>query len=604
MADVTRNSFQESKNYVEVTFQRRRDVMDAELNEMQRVTRSMIQRGITSIVGGAVCSPDDGCKVTSLDVANNQIVVKAGVVIAGGYPFVIPADITVSGLTTPGVYRKDNVYLRIREVEVNAAADPDIAVNKLGETTVRQQLVTSIVVDEGSLAPPANSPGGLWAGGVQHYLVARMYRDPGDGDVVLAENIVDLRSLSVSRQLAQDNNTLFSATHIAWVGNSLIVGDMHVYVPGTDTSWNFSGVLGGSMADGDVLAWTGAGSVGSFRRRTFKPGQNLSGTSTPGIDDSTRDFITILPRSSIDTAGGQTSGMYILAMRVGTQAVLRDGTVLNAGDKLVQWGTAPSVQSPDEFNQHPLAGFRDHIGSLRATVDHHGFRSGQVTELSEPWHTVDATTPPAAWKKDVVNGGVVTFVGPDAALNQQAVLLEAPATDGVAWVTGHRGATYYNNDMLYVMEWTLRTGTVTVNSVIEMGVAFLNGGAIDRSFMVLATTAGGWQYRIVGPSGTFTATLGIAGNAVASDTTYRVRLEITGDSFTGGVSFPRARVVVNGSSHFPVGFSSGGSSGVLPHDVMMPLFRLTHTGAVAGTHSVRIGRVRQNFSHLLTSDSI
>lgn len=174
MADVTQNTFSESKKYVKTIFQRNRNVLDSELNELQDDARVMGYRELQSVFGTTelVVSSSTSLKVTG---GTNQITVSAGVGLAYGYLVSQTSPLNVTSLTTPGGARTDCVWLSISESEIDSVADTAIAAPALGETTRRSKLIVGWGVLENSLVPPA-STGEPWSGGTVYIRVALLSR--------------------------------------------------------------------------------------------------------------------------------------------------------------------------------------------------------------------------------------------------------------------------------------------------------------------------------------------------------------------------------------------------------------------------------------------
>lgn len=197
MADVVKDSYSEALQQTKVLFQRGRDVIDFELNELQDILRVVAFRqflnGIQKQNGSYLLNPgsnDDGYLVVGTS-ANNSVTLKAGVLFCDGFPIILGSDATFSGFTTAGAPRTDTVYLSVFESEV---ADP-AQVSQLGETTKRRKLTITVNVSITGLAGvPSNSSLEIFQGGVHYFAIANVTRRNGDPQI-LSTDVVDLRGV-------------------------------------------------------------------------------------------------------------------------------------------------------------------------------------------------------------------------------------------------------------------------------------------------------------------------------------------------------------------------------------------------------------------------
>jgi len=196
-SDVTKDTFDRSKNYKKVLFSKQRSVNDFELNELQDILRekhvSLIRDGLGD---GPVCN---GFKVVpNPDAATpleNTFIVLAGDYYHLGHrislaeDFIVPDDTltaTPITLTTPVGDRTDYVYVLWREREVDSTEDSDMLDPiLLTETAVRVECEFNILVSEGAPIPPPT-------GNDNYFMIARLERPNGQADITEAE-IVDER---------------------------------------------------------------------------------------------------------------------------------------------------------------------------------------------------------------------------------------------------------------------------------------------------------------------------------------------------------------------------------------------------------------------------
>jgi hypothetical protein len=343
VANTTRDSFSDTAGYTEVTFQRGEDVLDSELNEMQKIARSERVKQLTTLQGSYHCySNDNGGRVTADGVASNTLTIKAGILVAAGYVVQIAADIVRTGLITPGADSVTDVWLLVFESEVNSATDSNIAVSKLGETTVRQKVnafITTASVNGFNSASTISSavdssatPSYLGGGGKYVHL-ARVYRPSGVA-VITQASIVDYRGRSLAAQAAQDRNLMVRGTTVAWNGTTLSFATLVVRVPG-ETGF-FSGTsLSIIPANGDAMGWLATKEGNRFRRR-FDGRTIVNGATADGSIDV---LTAVAPFGTLNFADSQFAhNLLVIAIRDGTQIILRNGKVMNSGDSLALWG--------------------------------------------------------------------------------------------------------------------------------------------------------------------------------------------------------------------------------------------------------------------------
>jgi len=162
MANISRDSFNESKQYDKVILQQGAPLTDYDFNEAQDLIRARLRNVVTELVGnGAV---GQGWQVVGTGATNN-FTVRSGVVYAKGYRVLLGADSTASTLgvtlTTPATNRTDKVFLELYEVEVDSVTDPSIRHPKLQEVgiepTRRIMVRADLRVAEGGTVPSDTS---------------------------------------------------------------------------------------------------------------------------------------------------------------------------------------------------------------------------------------------------------------------------------------------------------------------------------------------------------------------------------------------------------------------------------------------------------------
>jgi hypothetical protein len=200
VADLTQDSFDETKLFFKVLFQRGRDIRDSELNEFQDILRFLLARqfadGIQRNPSGSLNpgSNDNGYLVvpTVATGSQNLVTLKAGTLFCDGIPVKLAVDTVMTGFSTPGpgLSRTDVVYLAITEAEV---ADPS-ATPLLGETTRRRQLqVVPTFTPSGMAGMPTSTAAEIFAGGNRFFPIGLIARTATG--VIGASGIQDLRKI-------------------------------------------------------------------------------------------------------------------------------------------------------------------------------------------------------------------------------------------------------------------------------------------------------------------------------------------------------------------------------------------------------------------------
>lgn len=135
MANISRNSFDESKDYDKVILQQGAPITDYDYNEAQDIQRAKIKNIIKEAIGdGAI---EDGLRVIKGSGANVDI--KPGVIYVKGYRIRLSVGKTVNIPVTNNTYK---VYMGITEQEIDSLADPNIKHPKLSIEPTRRIKVT------------------------------------------------------------------------------------------------------------------------------------------------------------------------------------------------------------------------------------------------------------------------------------------------------------------------------------------------------------------------------------------------------------------------------------------------------------------------------
>ncbi len=604
MAQTTRDSFQDTANYTEVTFQYRKDVLDSELNELQKIWRSQLYKGYQSLLGGAhVIANGTGGLVSTDGVTANTIQIGAGFLIADGYAVYIGSTITVAGLTTPGSSQLVNVWMGISETEVNSSVDSVIAVAKLGETTVRKKISTTFFVDQGGVTPPSSSAA-PYLGGTQWVLLAEIQRQAATA-IINPLLVVDLRSRSVAATMAQDRNLIITAGGISWDGTTLVLNNLKVRLPNEANVFDFSSApISITPADGQAFGWLATVQGNKFRR-------NLVGTvSTGSGPGGTSDLLTPVANLSALTqvAAQFAHSILVLGTRIGTQIVFRDGTVMNVGDYVHSWGSSGGYQAVAESNVGTVAGalqplqqYRAYNGKMHATIDHLGFRGGQLSEVMVDWNKNGAGVMPDGWTATVGTSSVATCLDPSATFTQRYLAMQLGNPAAFTNVLVQPNALHFlTNDSVVVLEHMVQppaTLQVSASDSAEFGILFSNAGANNSKIRFFYnSTNTDWRCQVVSAGAVTQDTA--SGVTVVASTTARLRLEIVGSNNSSAAAGTfTARFFINGVLVKTLTWTAPAADKIWPY-----------VGCASTTGNTIyvwiVGRMRFQFNHLLTADPV
>lgn len=144
VANISRNSFNESKQYDKVILQQGVPLTDYDFNEAQDIQRVKLRRILKELFGdGAI---GDGFKVVAQATPDNTVIVKAGTLYVQGYRVNKSTDITVTMPAPPtSGTRTDYVYVDVTESEVDSVMDPDIVHPKLTMEPTRRIKISSTI---------------------------------------------------------------------------------------------------------------------------------------------------------------------------------------------------------------------------------------------------------------------------------------------------------------------------------------------------------------------------------------------------------------------------------------------------------------------------
>jgi hypothetical protein len=574
--DYTRDSFQEGQTYAEVVFQRNKDILDSELNELQRIMRVTTYRGLRIAVGDTGGANGIGFAVQANGVAN-QLTVKAGLYLFIGYAIEMLTDYTITGLSTPGGNRTDTVYLKLTEQWIDDSTDASIAAAPLGQTTQRKQVVVTLGVNENSTTTPDDGSGKLpWNSGViRAAQIATLYRTTGVATITSSQ-IVDRRIQLAGALAARDRNTFWTSTLLKWDGTTLTITGLQVRTldQGGSSSVFISGNTTVTPADGDGIGWVGT-STSLYRRQ-------LTGTGTTDLqatEGATSSPITNAPLWSM----AMNDNVMLLGARVGNNILLRGGEILRSGDRLGNWGAAPSYVNPTATEFGPTLRFLDASGNVRGLFDHNGYPTGRRTELREEWVGGTSTSAVNIASITSINcwtGGGVSWAGgsnhtnvitagnaqivhtaasSDATLGSGYLDLLNDTHNGAgdcSWVTSVFPVVYITDNIVLVAEWEAYTSfSAGINEIVSVG--FFSNAGLGSNLPANTTSssgARGWaifQSDNRSAAGAWSSRFGndlasvdtASGLSPVANTYNRFRIELHGKSTALGVALGATSVV-------------------------------------------------------------
>lgn len=123
MADTSRDTFDPLKNYVELVYQQGRPVLDAELNEMQKILRRQSTLAIQSGIGNLPFGT--GLKLVPTIPVSDRVNVNPGVFFNYGRVIEVHTPLEVPRTGTGASLVVEDVYLVWTEKEIDRLSDPN-----------------------------------------------------------------------------------------------------------------------------------------------------------------------------------------------------------------------------------------------------------------------------------------------------------------------------------------------------------------------------------------------------------------------------------------------------------------------------------------------
>lgn len=189
MANISRDSFSESKRYDKVILQQGVPLTDYDFNESQDIQRTKLRRVIKELFGDGALG--DGFKVLQASTPNQTVIIKAGTIYVQGYRVTLDANTTVSMPAAPtSGTRIDMVYAEVTEQEIDATIDPDIVHPKLVGVKPTARVKISVAFKVETSVPVDTTT-------VKYYKLAEVTRAANDNAISTAE-IKDSRAVKAT----------------------------------------------------------------------------------------------------------------------------------------------------------------------------------------------------------------------------------------------------------------------------------------------------------------------------------------------------------------------------------------------------------------------
>lgn len=254
-----------------------------------------------------------------------------------------------------------------------------------------------------------------------------------------------------------------------------------------------------------------------------------------------------------------------------------------------------ALAEPAEAVVRPLLQFRDYKGHARTHIDHNGMRGGQVSEWEEHWK---GTAIGAEWSFDTGGGdGAVSIADPDANFNQRGLVITTAVAAGTPTKLTSNYLNRIDNDSLVTLEATIRTpASIAAGDPWDLGLIFSNGGAGNSRFdLYFSNASANWRARWMAAAVVVTNT--DTGVAVVAATNYRLKLELAGSNNTSqAANTMQARFFLNGALVATINVAAWAS------DVAKLAFG--GLGTPTAIYAWKLGRIRYQWNHLLSSDAV
>lgn len=188
MANISRNSFIESKAYDKVILQQGSPLTDYDFNEMQDIQRFKLRRSLKELLGdGAI---ENGFQVRQQTTPNTTVRVTNGTLYVDGVRLFLPTGVNVQTPAPPtSGSRTEYVYVEMSEQEIDSTQDPDIKHPKLTVEPTRR-IKTTITFHVSTTVPNDTAT-------VKRYTLAELTRTAGQANITNAM-ITDRRGVKLT----------------------------------------------------------------------------------------------------------------------------------------------------------------------------------------------------------------------------------------------------------------------------------------------------------------------------------------------------------------------------------------------------------------------
>ncbi|MBZ4649168.1 DUF6519 domain-containing protein [Thermosipho sp. (in: thermotogales)] len=191
--DISRDSFDETKDYIKVIQEQGRPFVDYDYNELQDILRYLLKMSVQFIVGINVFDAD-GFKVVGTGLSNDFTVKSGKALINGLFCFnrsdKLASELGIT-LTTPTADRTDYVYLDIWQEFIDSTQDTSIKHPNLPiETSQRLKLRKDIKIIEGGTVPTAPQD--------HIYVTLAQINRKANVSTINSTDIIDLREVFTS----------------------------------------------------------------------------------------------------------------------------------------------------------------------------------------------------------------------------------------------------------------------------------------------------------------------------------------------------------------------------------------------------------------------
>lgn len=588
MTDITRNTFDESKGYLQVAFQRNRDVLDSELNELQdnlRVDAYRSRYFFERVVSGAgvdsgprfvisASAAGKGKDFSPISWAGNVLTLQAGEAEVLGYRVAADANVAIANVTAPaqGVARTDYVWVALQETWVDSSADPNIAVGELGETTQRRKLLVTFGVSQGS--PPV-STGEPWLGLVKYVVFGKLFWSNAGSrseEATLA-SWSDLRQTTGNLARGSAANLFMRASRMELSADGatfkvvgLAIIDPHRGYLVADVS-----EASVSVSADKVVGWSGDGASRLRRLSSHAVTVYDVGLAETGV---TSPFVV----QSVGAASPPNDSTFWLLRTDSAGIVLRDGTRMFPGDILCNWqqgGEQVSCVSQSTFSLvdgSPYMKKYREAGSnnVVSTVDYLGFmNSGFVFEFQELFWGYSVTTilstvsPQPSWSPwTVYQPGNTAQIGMGVRTSPPnhfpviscLELYSGGVESGVATVVQNKLTTntaplLATDECLIVGEWVIGTAAgpsagkkasfsfgfadLSTDYTLHPSSGVVGGLPVDKNYWLFFCDQNGVWYGVCQKYDGTNSHTELTGFSLTDGAVYRFRMELVGVAYGG-----------------------------------------------------------------------